>query len=236
MRKAVSGTVARILIIEDERPMAEAIRFSLEKEGMDVDVASDGETGLRLFEDAAYDLILLDLMLPNVDGLEICRKVRLAGQTPVIMLTAKDSETDRVIGLEMGADDYVTKPSSMRELLARVRAVIRRASTPSPENKPLVLEGGGVSIDTGRHEVMVRGEVAEVPLTEFRLLELFLKNKGKVLSREYLMAAGWAGEFYGQSKGLDVHIRRLRQRIEEDPASPTRIITVRGVGYRFEPL
>lgn len=227
--------MARILIIEDESPMADAVKFSFEKEGLEVDIASDGEEGLRLFEDSAYDLIILDLMLPGVDGLEICRKVRQAGETPVIMLTAKDSETDRVLGLEMGADDYVTKPFSMRELLARVRAVLRRAHAPSPENDPLLLDGGGITIDTERHEVTVRGRVVEVPLTEYRLLELFLKNKGKVLSREYLIAAGWAGEFYGQSKGLDVHIRRLRQRIEEDPASPSYVVTVRGVGYRFEP-
>jgi two-component system response regulator RegX3 len=150
------------------------------------------------------------------------------------MLTAKDSEVDRVLGLELGADDYVVKPFSMRELMARVRAILRRA-TPDREKRLALIEGGDVSIDPERHEVLVRGQVVEVPLIEYRLLELFLKNKSRVLSREYLITAGWEGEFYSQSKALDVHIRRLRQKVEDDPASPRRIITVRGVGYRYEP-
>jgi len=225
--------VNKILIVEDEKPMAEAIRYSLEKESFAADVANDGDDGLRMFESGDYDLVILDIMLPGTDGLEICKKIRQSGRTPVIILTAKDSELDRVIGLELGADDYVTKPFSMRELMARVRAILRR-SNEAPE-EPRMLEGGDVAVDEDRHEVIVRGSVVDVPLIEYRLLSVFLKNKGKVLARERLESAAWQGEFYGQPKTLDVHIRRLREKLEEDPAHPSRIITVRGVGYRFEP-
>ena len=225
--------MSKILIVEDEKPMAEAIRYSLEQESFNADVATDGDEGVRLFESGGYDLVILDIMLPGTDGLEICKMIRRAGRTPVIILTAKDSELDRVIGLELGADDYVTKPFSMRELMARVRAILRRA-TEAPA-QPRVLEGGDVAVDTDRHEVIVRGTVVDLPLIEYRLLEIFIKNKGKVLPRERLVSAAWEGEFYGQPKTLDVHIRRLREKLEEDPANPSRIITVRGVGYRFEP-
>ncbi|MHB8894649.1 MAG: response regulator transcription factor [Candidatus Geothermincolia bacterium] len=228
--------MTRILIIEDEKPMAEAIKYSLGKEGFEADIVTDGESGLRRFLEGAYDLLILDLMLPNLDGLEICKSVRRTGTTPVIILTAKDAEVDKVVGLELGADDYVTKPFGMRELVARVKALLRRATAPASEDEPLLLEGGDVTIALDRHEVIVRGEVVAVPPIEFRLLMLFLKNQGKVLPREYLISAGWQGEFYGQSKALDVHIMRLRERIEDVPASPRRIITVRGIGYRFEPL
>lgn len=227
--------MTRILIIEDEKPMAESIKYSLEKEGYEAELAFDGVSGWRMFEQGRYDLLILDLMLPGLDGLEICRRVRQAGDVPVIMLTAKDSEVDKVLGLELGADDYLTKPFSMRELIARARAVLRRTARSSPEAEaPKVLEGGDVMIDVERHEVAVRGRVVDVPLIEYRLLELFLKNTGRVLTREYLTSAGWEGEFYGQSKALDVHIRRLREKVEEDPAKPQRIVTIRGVGYRFE--
>jgi two-component system, OmpR family, response regulator RegX3 len=225
--------VTKILIVEDERPMAEAIRYSLEKESYAADVATDGDEGLRMFESGGYELVILDIMLPGTDGLEICKKIRQAGGTPVIILTAKDSEVDRVIGLELGADDYVTKPFSMRELMARVRAILRR-SMEAPHEVSM-LEGGDVAVDIDRHEVIVRGSVVDLPLIEYRLLEVFLKNKGKVLARERLVSTAWQGEFYGQPKTLDVHIRRLREKLEEDPAKPSRIITVRGVGYRFEP-
>jgi two-component system response regulator RegX3 len=225
--------VTKILIVEDEKPMAEAIRYSLEKESYAADVATDGDEGLRMFESGGYELVILDIMLPGTDGLEICKKIRQAGGTPVIILTAKDSEVDRVIGLELGADDYVTKPFSMRELMARVRAILRR-SMEAPQEASM-LEGGDVAVDIDRHEVIVRGSVVDLPLIEYRLLEVFLKNKGKVLPRERLVSAAWQGEFYGQPKTLDVHIRRLREKLEEDPAHPSRIITVRGVGYRFEP-
>ncbi len=225
--------MTKILIVEDEKPMAEAIRYSLEKESYAADVATDGDEGLRMFESGGYELVILDIMLPGTDGLEICKKIRQAGGTPVIILTAKDSEVDRVIGLELGADDYVTKPFSMRELMARVRAILRR-SMEAPQEASM-LEGGDVAVDIDRHEVIVRGSVVDLPLIEYRLLEVFLKNKGKVLPRERLVSAAWQGEFYGQPKTLDVHIRRLREKLEEDPAHPSRIITVRGVGYRFEP-
>lgn len=228
--------MTRILIIEDEQPMAESIKYTIEKEGIEADIAADGEEGLRRFETERFDLLVLDLMLPGMDGLELCKKVRLQSDIPIIMLTAKDTELDKVLGLELGADDYVTKPFSMRELLARVKAIMRRAAGPAPEEvTPVLLEGGDVTIDLGRHEVLVRGEVVDVPLIEYRLLELFLRNQGRVLTREHLMNAGWEGAFYSQNKALDVHIRRLREKVEEDPASPSRILTVRGVGYRFEP-
>ncbi len=224
----------RILIIEDERPLAEAVEFSLEKEGYEVDIALDGETGWRMCEGGDYDLILLDLMLPGMDGMEICREIRKESTTPVIMLTAKDSDVDKILGLEMGADDYVTKPFNMRELIARVRAVLRRARADEPEKPSDRLEVGDIVIDKERHEVIVDGRVVDMPLMEYRLLELFLHNPGKALAREYLLNKAWEGDFYGQTKTLDVHIRRLREKIEKDPADPERIITVRGIGYRFE--
>lgn len=224
----------RILIIEDEKPLAEAVEFSLEKEGYKVDMALDGETGWRMCEGGGYDLILLDLMLPGMDGMELCRAIRRESTVPVIMLTAKDSDVDKILGLEMGADDYVTKPFNMRELIARVRAVLRRVKADEPEKTDERLEAGDIVIDKERHEVMVEGKVVEMPLMEYRLLELFLRNPGKALAREYLLNKAWEGDFYGQTKTLDVHIRRLREKIERDPANPERIITVRGIGYRFE--
>ncbi|MDD3717293.1 MAG: response regulator transcription factor [Actinomycetota bacterium] len=225
----------RILIIEDERPLAEAVGFSLEKEGYEVEIALDGEAGWEMYERGPYDLVLLDLMLPGVDGMEICRRIRQGRATPVIMLTAKDSDVDKILGLEMGADDYVTKPFNMRELLARIRAVLRRTDRAPAERSEGRLEVGGIVLDEERHEVVVDGEVVVMPLMEYRLLELFMRYPGKALAREYLLNKAWEGDFYGQTKTLDVHIRRLREKIEKDPANPTRIVTVRGVGYRFEP-
>ncbi|MBC7230390.1 MAG: response regulator transcription factor [Actinobacteria bacterium] len=226
----------KILIIEDERPLAEAVEFSLEKEGYEVDIALDGEKGWAMFSGSDYDLILLDLMLPGLDGMEICRRVRGAGSTPVIMLTAKDADVDKILGLEMGADDYITKPFNMRELVARVRAVLRRAAGEgvASTSRTKRLAAGDIVLDADRHEVTVGGKVVEMPLMEYRLLELFMRNPGKALGREYLLNKAWEGDFYGQTKTLDVHIRRLREKIEEDPANPRHIITVRGVGYRFE--
>jgi len=224
----------RILIIEDERPMAEAVRFNLEKEGYEVDIALDGETGWKMFEAGPYDIIILDLMLPGMDGMEICRQVRQEGSTPIIMLTAKDSDVDKILGLEMGADDYMTKPFNMRELLARIKAVLRRAAAEEKRPPRRRMEAGDIVIDEERHEVMVSGEVVEMPLMEYRLLEIFMKNPGKALPREYLISQAWGGDFYGQTKTLDVHIRRLREKVEKDPAAPMHIVTVRGVGYRFE--
>lgn len=224
----------KILIIEDERPMAEAVEYNLRKEGFDVDIALDGESGWRMCREGDYDLVLLDLMLPGMDGMEICRRVRQERSLPVIILTAKDADVDKILGLEMGADDYVTKPFNMRELVARVRAVLRRSSTGWEEEDVDRLEVGGIILDRARHEVIVEGEVVEMPLMEYRLLELFMKNPGKALARDYLLGKAWGGDFYGQTKTLDVHIRRLREKIEKDPAHPRHIITVRGVGYRFE--
>jgi two-component system, OmpR family, response regulator RegX3 len=225
----------KVLIIEDERAMAEAVRFNLEKEGYEVDIALDGESGWKLYEGGSYDLIILDLMLPGMDGMEICREVRRTGLTPIVMLTARDSDVDKILGLEMGADDYVTKPFNMRELLARIKAVLRRAAAEEEKPSPKRLEAGDIVIDDERHEVKVGGEVVEMPLMEYRLLEIFMKNRGKALPREYLISQAWGGDFYGQTKTLDVHIRRLREKVEKDPAAPEHIITVRGVGYRFEP-
>ena len=227
--------MARILIIEDEQPMAEAISYMLVKEGYEVDIATDGESGWRHCQSGEYELVMLDLMLPSLDGLEILKRVRQESDIPILILTAKDSEVDKVVGLELGADDYVTKPFNMRELLARARTILRRSTIAKVEKEPSLLEGGDVRINVDRHQVTVRGEVVEFPLIEYRLLLLFLKNKGKVLSREYLIRAGWEGEFYGQAKTLDVHISRLREKVEEEPSNPKLIVTVRGVGYRFEP-
>lgn len=183
--------MARILIIEDEKPMAEAISFTLEKEGYEADIATDGERGWQLCQSGDYELLILDLMLPSLDGLEILKRVRQEGDMPILILTAKDSEVDKVVGLELGADDYMIKPFNMRELLARVKTIVRRSSMATKEQEPSSLKGGDVRIDVDRHEVTVRGEVVEVPLIEYKLLVLFLKNKGKVLSREYLILAGW---------------------------------------------
>ena len=235
VEKIGTREMARILIIEDEKPMAEAISYTLEKEGYEASIATDGESGLRHCQSGDYELVILDLMLPGLDGLEILKRVRQEGDIPILILTAKDSEVDKVVGLELGADDYVTKPFIMRELLARVKTILRRSTVAAVEKEPSFLEGGDVRIDIDRHQVTVRGEVAELPLIEYKLLMLFLKNKGKVLSREYLIRAGWEGEFYGQTKTLDVHISRLREKMEEEPSNPKLIVTVRGVGYRFEP-
>ncbi len=232
MRYTTLG-MKKILLIEDERPMAEAVKFSLEKEGFAVEAASDGKAGLELFQADTPDLVLLDLMLPGIDGLEVCRIIRRESAVPIIMLTAKDSDVDKIVGLEMGADDYITKPFNVRELVARVRAVLRRAAGAEPEAGKM-LERGNISIDVERHEARVDGRVVDMPPMEFRLLELFLKNPGKALAREYLIAKAWGGDFYGQTKTLDVHIRRLREKVEGDPANPVHIKTVRGVGYRFD--
>ncbi len=224
----------RILIIEDERPLAEAVGFSLEKEGFQVDIALDGESGWKKCLEGDYGLVILDLMLPGMDGMEICRRLRRESDVPVIMLTAKDSDVDKVLGLEMGADDYVTKPFNMRELLARVRAVLRRSMGEREAREEHLLRAGDIELDRVRHEVRVGGNVVEMPLMEYRLLELFMRHPGKALPREYLLSQVWEGDYYGQSKTLEVHIRRLREKIEADPSQPSRIVTVRGVGYRFE--
>lgn len=235
IEKVGNRVIAKILIIEDEKPMAEAISYTLAKEGYEADIATDGESGWQLCQTGDYGLVILDLMLPSLDGLEILKRVRQEGHMPILILTAKDSEVDKVVGLELGADDYVTKPFNMRELLARVKTILRRSSAAVTEKAPSLLEGGGIRVNVDRHQVEVRGEIVELPLIEYRLLQLFLKNQGRVLAREYLLRAGWEGEFYGQTKTLDVHISRLREKVEEYPSNPKLIVTVRGIGYRFEP-
>mgnify|MGYP006268614455 CR=1 FL=1 len=225
--------MTRVLIVEDEESFSEALSFMLRKEGFDVEVAGDGNRALEAFERNGADLILLDLMLPGLSGTEVCRQIRVGSSVPIIMLTAKDSEVDKVVGLEIGADDYVTKPFSSRELLARVRAVLRRQGA-AEELLPPVVEGGPVRIDVERHAVTVRGEAVSLPLKEFDLLELLVRNAGRVLTRSQLIDRVWGADYVGDTKTLDVHIKRLRAKVEQDPANPVHIQTVRGLGYRFE--
>ncbi len=221
----------RILIIEDEPAIAEGIAYNLRREGYEVARAADGETGLAEARRARPDLVLLDLMLPGLSGLEVCQALRRDGSLPVIMLTARDSETDKVVGLTVGADDYVTKPFSMAELLARVKAVLRRASA-SPEAADRV-EAGEVVVDVARHEVLVRGVPVELSPKEFDLLRVLMTNRGRVLTRERLLSRVWGEERYVDERTVDVHIRWLRRKIEQDPSEPRLIQTVRGTGYRF---
>ncbi len=223
----------KILIIEDERPLADALKYTLEKEGYAVETAPDGVAGLRRFEAGVFDLVLLDLMLPELDGLEVCKRIRAESDVPVLMVTAKDSDIDKVLGLELGADDYVTKPFNTRELLARIKAVLRRTA-PAGEGKRPVMEWGRITLDTERHEAFMDGRPLPLTPIEYGILQLFMKHPGKALPREYLLAQVWGGSFYGSAKTLDVHIRHLREKLEEDPANPRYIKTVRGHGYRLE--
>lgn len=222
----------RILIVEDEETIAESVAYNLRQEGFQVETVGDGATALRRALTQPPDLILLDLMLPSIDGLEVCRTLRQRGKFPIIMLTAKSEETDKVVGLEMGADDYVTKPFSMKELLARVRAVLRRASERA-EEKTTVLRAGPLEVDTDRFQVTLRGQPVEIALKEFRLLETLLRHRGRVLTREQLLEEVWGDSEYRDAHTIDVHIRWLRTKIEEDPSHPRWILTVRGVGYKF---
>jgi two-component system response regulator RegX3 len=225
--------MTRVLVVEDEESFSEALAFMLRREGYEVEVASDGLTAVDVFERRGADLILLDLMLPGLSGTEVCRHVRLSSQVPIIMLTAKDGEIDKVVGLELGADDYVTKPFSSRELLARIRAVLRRHGEPD-ELLPATVEAGPVRLDIDRHVVTVRGEVVLMPLKEFDLLELLVRNSGRVLTRGQLIDRVWGADYVGDTKTLDVHVKRLRAKIETDPANPQHLTTVRGLGYKFE--
>ncbi len=222
----------RILIIEDESPMAEALRFSLEKEGYQAEIAADGNAGIRTFEETGADLVLLDLMLPGIDGLEVCRRIRSRSSVPIIMLTARDTDVDEVVGLEMGADDYVTKPFNTRKLLARIKAALRRIETSAAEPTGR-MERGDLVMDRDRHEVFLGGKPVHLTPIEYRILEALMAAGGKALTREQLLETAWQGDFYGSYKTLDVHVRRLRSKIERDPGSPSYITTVRGVGYRF---
>ena len=229
----------RVLVVEDEESFAEALTLGLSREGFDVTVAKDGRQALLLFDAVRPDLVLLDLMLPGLSGIDVCREIRRTSRTPVIMVTARDSEVDTVVGLEVGADDYVTKPYRMRELVARMRAVMRRVAAGDGGAVPLgpedeVLDGGDIRLDLARHALTVRGEEVPLPRKEFEVLELLMENAGRVLTRETLLDRVWGVDYVGDTKTLDVHIKRIRSKIEDDPARPVRITTIRGVGYRFE--
>ena len=222
----------RVLIVEDERSLSEPLAFLLEREGYETAVVEDGRAAVAEFETNGADLILLDLMLPGMSGTEVCREIRITSQVPIIMLTAKDSEVDVVVGLELGADDYVTKPYSSRELLARIRAVMRRRV--DEEDDDSVIEVGTVRMDIERHTVVVRGIETPMPLKEFDLLEVLMRNAGRVLTRGQLIDRVWGADYFGDTKTLDVHIKRIRTRIEDTPSDPQMLVTVRGLGYRFE--
>lgn len=224
--------MTRILIIEDEESYRDALAFMLQKEGFDVATAADGAEGLAEFDKHGADLVLLDLMMPGMPGLEVCKQLRAQSNVAIVMVTARDSEVDKVVGLELGADDYVTKPFSHRELVARVRAVLRRGQ--DQELVPDVVEVGGVRIDVERHQVYVDGKEVRFALREFDLLELLLRNPGRVLTRGQLIDRIWGSDYVGDTKTLDVHIKRLRSKIERDPSKPERLITVRGLGYKYE--
>ena len=225
--------MTRILLVEDEASFSEPLSYLLEKEGYDVSVAETGPDAVARFDADGADLVLLDLMLPGMSGVDVCRRLRTQSSVPIIMLTAKDSEIDKVVGLELGADDYVTKPYSSRELLARIKAVLRRLAEPE-ELVPATVEAGPVRMDVERHVVTVSGAHVNLPLKEFELLEMLLRNAGRVLTRGQLIDRVWGSDYVGDTKTLDVHIKRLRAKIESDPATPRHIITVRGLGYKYE--
>jgi len=223
--------MTKILVVEDEDSFSDALSFLLGKEGFEVSVAADGVKALEIFEREGADLVLLDLMLPGLSGTEVCRQLRMKSSVPIIMLTAKDTEVDKVVGLELGADDYVTKPYSSRELIARIRAVLRRQQ--EPEQSTGLLTVGTVRMDIERHIVTVNNEQVALPLKEFELLEFLMRNSGRVLTRTQLIDRVWGSDYVGDTKTLDVHIKRLRSKVEKDPANPEYILTVRGLGYKF---
>ncbi len=228
---------ATILIVEDEESFVQALVLGLKREGFLVKVARDGAEALGVFDAARPDLVLLDVMLPKVNGIDVCRELRAKSRVPIIMVTAKGSEIDAVVGLEVGADDYVTKPYRLHELVARIRAVLRRGPSVADdddERGDAVLEVGDVCLDPDRHEVWVRGRLVKLPLKEFELLELLLMNAGRVLTRETLIDRVWGPHYVGDTKTLDVHVKRLRSKVEDDPGAPARITTIRGLGYKFE--
>jgi two-component system response regulator RegX3 len=224
--------VTRILVVEDEESFSDALGFMLRKEGFTVSLAGTGPEALAVFEREQIDLILLDLMLPGMSGTDVCRTVRARSRVPIIMVTAKDSELDKVLGLELGADDYVTKPFSSRELVARIRAVLRR-NVEEFDADPVV-EAGPVRIDPDRHLVQVNGQAVNLPLKEFDLLEYLVRNAGRVLTRGQLIDRIWGSDYVGDTKTLDVHVKRLRAKVEPDPGNPVHLVTVRGLGYKFE--
>jgi two-component system response regulator RegX3 len=229
----MSDEAARILIVEDEESLADSVRYNLEREGYAVTVAVDGRRALEAFHAEPPALVILDLMLPEVSGLDVCRAIRAESDVPIIMVTAKDSEADKVTGLELGADDYVTKPFSVRELVSRVRANLRRTSMRAVSSLDDSLTGGKVEMDVSRHEVRVAGDLLAFPPKEFELLETFLRRKGRLLTRDFLIEEVWGPDYFGDTKTLDVHVKRLRRKIEDDPHQPTHLQTVRGLGYKF---
>ncbi|WP_261554957.1 response regulator transcription factor [Frankia tisae] len=226
--------MTRLLVVEDEESFSDALSFMLEREGFEVGVVVDGPSAIAEFDRRGADLVLLDLMLPGLSGTEVCRTLRSRSSVPIIMLTARDSEIDKVLGLELGADDYVTKPFSARELVARIRAVLRRRSE-TEEAAEVTLEAGPVRMDVERHVVTVDGGAVTLPLKEFELLEMFLRNAGRVLTRGQLIDRVWGSDYVGDTKTLDVHVKRLRTKIEHEPGNPRHLVTVRGLGYKFEP-
>lgn len=225
--------MTKILVVEDEQSLREPLVYVLEKEGYEVVDASDGEQAIKVFNAERPDLILLDLMLPKKSGNEVCQIIRQSSNVPIIMLTAKDSEIDKVVGLEIGADDYVTKPYSTPELKARIKAVLRRNVEPQVELGN-ILEAGGIRMDIERHEVEVNGARVQLPLKEFELLELLLENVNRVLTRGQIIDRVWGSDYFGDTKTLDVHVKRIRSKIEQDPARPEHLVTVRGLGYKFQ--
>jgi two-component system response regulator RegX3 len=227
--------VTSVLIVEDEESLADPLAFLLRKEGFEATVVADGPTALAEFDRAGADIVLLDLMLPGMSGTDVCKQLRLKSSVPVIMVTARDSEIDKVVGLELGADDYVTKPYSARELIARIRAVLRRgADADDTAAIDGVLESGPVRMDVERHVVSVNGDPITLPLKEFDLLEYLMRNSGRVLTRGQLIDRVWGADYVGDTKTLDVHVKRLRSKIESDPANPVHLVTVRGLGYKLE--
>ena len=230
--------MATVLIVEDEESLADPLAFLLRKEGFETVIAADGPSALSKFQSERVDIVLLDLMLPGMSGTEVCKKIRATSQVPIIMVTARDSEIDKVLGLELGADDYVTKPYSARELTARIRAVLRRGADPQETDaegpSDNVLEGGRVRMDVDRHIVYVNGEAVPMPLKEFHLLEYLLENAGRVLTRGQLIDRIWGSDYIGDTKTIDVHVKRLRSKIEPEPSRPSQLVTVRGLGYKFE--
>ncbi len=226
--------MSKILIVEDEEALSDPLAFLLGREGFQAVIVDNGLDALPTFDREGADLVLLDVMLPGMSGMEVCRKLREVSSVPIIMLTAKDSELDKVLGLELGADDYVTKPYSARELIARIRAVLRRRSAETDSSTESVLLGGPVRMDIDRHVVTVNGEEVPMPLKEFELLEILLRNVGRVMTRGQLIERVWGADYVGDTKTLDVHIKRLRSKIEPDSSAPQYVVTVRGLGYKFE--
>ena len=230
--------MTRVLVVEDEESYSDALAYMLRKEGYEVAIAADGNAALAEFDRNGADIVLLDLMLPGLPGTEVCRQIRQTSSVPVIMVSAKDDEVDKVVGLELGADDYVTKPYRLRELVARMRALLRRVppapAAPALDDRDLAYEVGDVLLDADRHEVVIRGDKVALPLKEFELLEMLLRNAGRVMTRGQLIDRIWGADYVGDTKTLDVHVKRLRTKIEADPGNPRYLVTVRGLGYKFE--